>query len=630
MSKIMPANKRAAQADGPSGPHYRVAPQDLNAHQFRVELDLADPAPAGQEFWLPVWIPGSYLVREFSRHVLQVQAWCGGKPVEVDKIAKNRWRVAPCSGPLRLRYAVYAYDLSVRTAYLDDARGFFNASSLLLAATGREHLPHTVEITPPPGRPKAECVGASITAPAWMLATTLPALDCADSGFGIRRAADYATLIDHPVEMGALLRLDFTAGGARHAMVIAHGDTLAGAVDVKRLARDLKRVCAAQIALFEPRSKRAPFRDYLFLVAPTADGYGGLEHADSTALMCSRSSLPHPRMGEADSAYRDFLGLCSHEYFHAWNVRRIKPQAFTPYDLQRENSTRLLWLFEGFTSYYDDLMLLRAGLLTAQQYLDGLARTIGAVQRTPGRAVQSLAEASTDAWTKYYRPDENTPNATVSYYQLGALLALSIDLRLRLEGTATLDDVMRLLWSRYGRDDAPLRAQGLAEDAMPALLKEVSGLDWRDYFRRHVEGMQDLPLRAQLAQLGVEWKAQDDSAPDALGLTVQEQPGGWLAVQRVRNGGWAQQAGLAAGDVLVALNGERARKPVIERAHALARKGDLWRVHSLRQDLLRESESAWFALPSGRVQLRLAQKPKAAQKLRQQAWLAGADLKPSN
>ncbi|CDW92775.1 putative Peptidase M61, glycyl monoaminopeptidase [Thiomonas sp. CB2] len=601
-----------------TGPSYRVSVADALAHQFLVELDLSHPEPAGQEFWLPVWIPGSYLVREFARHILQLQAWCGDKPIALHKIAKNRWRAAPCNGPLRLRYSVYAFDLSVRTAYLDTQRGFFNASSLLLAAAGREQQPHTVTLACPD------------FASHWTVATTLPAVQCDANGFGSRRAANYDALIDHPVEMGELLRLEFSAGGAPHAMVIALGNRLHDTVDTRRLARDLKRICSAQIALFEPRSKRAPFAEYLFMVAPTAEGYGGLEHADSTALMCARRSLPHPRLQDTDSAhsahndYRDFLGLCSHEYFHAWNVKRIKPQAFTPYDLQAENPTTLLWLFEGFTAYYDDLMVLRAELITPQQYLDGLARTLGAVLRTPGRQVQSVAEASFDAWTKYYRPDENTANATVSYYQLGALVALSIDLRLRRESAATLDDVMRLLWTRYGRADAPLRAEGVAEDALPALLKEVSGLDWRAFFRRHVHGTELPPVKTQFADFGIQWASQEDTPLDALGLAAQEQAGGWLTVQRVRNGGWAERAGLAAGDLLLMLDGERARKAVIERRHAQARAGDVWRLTWLRQDLEQHSETPWFALPDSRVQLRLADKPRPAQRQRLSAWMGTA------
>lgn len=607
----MPKTPRRQAA--PAELRYAVHVDDVSAHLFRVDLDVALPAPEGQEFWMPVWIPGSYLVREFSRHVVRLEAWCGDKPVALDKTAKNRWRAAACAGPLRLRYWVFAADLSVRAAYLDDDRAFFNASSLLLAVAGQEALPHEVDLPHPPGRTD------------WTVATTLPAVDCDAGGFGRYRAADYAALLDHPVEMGAQITVNFRAGGVAHRMAIANARALDGQVDTARLARDLKRICDAQVAMFEPQRKRAPFGRYLFQVAPTADGYGGLEHADSTALMCARGSLPHPRMQEADAAYREFLGLCSHEYFHAWNVKRIKPAAFTPYDLERENVTGLLWVFEGFTSYYDDLMLLRAGLVTPQQYLEMLGRTISAVRRTPGRQVQSLTEASQDAWIKYYRPDANTPNATVSYYQLGALLALSIDLRLRQHGTATLDDVMRLLWRRYGRDDAPMRAQGVAEDAMPALLREVSGLDWRGYFARHVRGTEELPLRRQLAAFGVRWAEEPGAAFDALGLVVQEQPGGWLAVQRVRTGGWAQRAGLMAGDTLLTINGERARRATVERLHALAANGDVWQVQSLRQDLLRQASLPWEEpVPVVvRLELETGGRMPAVRKRLQSAWMSG-------
>ncbi len=597
----------------PAAVHYTVHVDDAHAHRFRVEMEVAQPRGEGQEFWLPVWIPGSYLVREFSRHVLRLQAFCGDAPLPLRKVDKNRWRAARCAGPLRLRYWVYAADLSVRAAYLDVERAFFNASSLLLAAAGLESQPHAVHIPQPPDRPR------------WTVATTLPAADCDARGFGLRVAENYDRLLDHPVEIGELLTVDFRAGGVPHRMAIAGAAQLAGQVGLQRLARDLQKVCQAQAELFEPKTRRAPFDQYLFLVAPTAEGYGGLEHADCTALMCSRTHLPAPGMGEADSAYREFLGLCSHEYFHAWNVKRIKPAAFTPYDLQRENFTTLLWLFEGFTSYYDDLMLCRAGLISPQQYLDSVAQTLSAVRRTPGRQVQSLAEASFDAWIKYYRPDENTANATVSYYQLGALLALSIDLRLRQQGATSLDAVMRRLWQTYGRADAPLRGQGLAEDALPALLREISGLDWRGFFARHVHGTQELPLRRQLAAMGVRWHDEDPAPLDALGLAVQEQAGGWLAVQRVRNGSFAERAGLMAGDVLVAVNGERARRASVERQHRRARAGQAWTLHYLRQDLLRSTTCEWQPAPPLSVRLDIepgAREPAARRRLRQQ-WLQG-------
>ena len=606
-SSALPASTPDAQ--GRQGPHYTVGMDDALAHRFSIELDLASPAPQGQEFWLPVWIPGSYLVREFSRHVLAVEAACAGKPVALRKVAKNRWRAAPCKGPLRLRWTVYAHDASVRTAFLDASRGFFNPSSLLLAVDGQEQAAHTLRILPPAEQP------------AWTVATTLPGVDVDARGFGLYRADSYDRLIDHPVEVGRLLRLPFRAHGVPHEMVIAHADRLEGQVDTRRLAADLKRICEAEMALFEPQRPRAPFKRYAFLVAPTSNGYGGLEHADSTALICAEADLPHPADGKTRSAgYRQFLGLCSHEYFHAWNVKRIRPQALTPYDLERENMTSLLWLFEGFTSYYDDLILRRAGLLEPQQYLDLLTRAINAVQATPGRHVQSLADASFDAWIKFYRPDENTPNATVSYYALGGLFALALDLTLRMRSNATLDDVMRLLWRRYGRDDAPLRDQGLAEDALPALVREVSGLDLRGFFARHVDGTAELPLQRLLAAIGVRWSHGKADVLTGLGLRLDDAQG-WPKVRQVLAGSWSQQAGLSPGDLLLAVNGERTSPEHLKRLHARARMGDLWRVHAMRDARLVQLQAPLPTLPQGPVQLALADKPPARALRWRKAWL---------
>ncbi|MHB1690479.1 MAG: M61 family metallopeptidase [Thiomonas sp.] len=617
-AKILASRPRSAVARATAnaaaeGPHYSVRMDDMRAHLFAVELRLATPDPQGQEFWLPVWIPGSYLVREFARHVLRVEARCQGKPVALRKVAKNRWRAAPCRGPLQLSWTVYARDASVRTAWLDATRAFFNPSSLLLAAAGWEAKPHALHILPPASQPD------------WSVATTLPAAQVDARGFGLYQASDYDRLIDHPVEMGRLLRLQFRAHGTPHEMVIAHADRLRGEVDTKRLRADLKSICETEIALFEPERPRAPFKRYAFLLAPTASGYGGLEHADCTALICAESDLPHPRDGaERSAGYRQFLGLCSHEYFHAWNVKRIRPQALTPYDLERENTTGLLWLFEGFTSYYDDLILRRAGLIEPQQYLDLLARAINAVQATPGRQVQSLADASFDAWIKFYRPDENTANATVSYYTLGGLFALALDLTLRSRSQTTLDDVMRLLWQRYGRDDASLHGQGVPEDALPALVREVSGLDLRGLFARHVHGRDELPLKRLLASVGVRWSQGKPDALSSLGLRLDDAQG-WPQVRQVLAGGWAEQAGLAPGDILLAINGQRASPEQLKRLHARGRAGDAWQAHVMRDARLMQLQ-AMLPAPGpapapGPVALSVAPAAAAGAALRRKRWL---------
>ncbi len=600
---------RATASAAAQGPCYSVRMDDRHAHLFAVELQLAAPDPRGQEFWLPVWIPGSYLVREFARQVLRVEARCQGKPVALRKVAKNRWRAAPCQGPLQVNWVVYARDASVRTAWLDASRAFFNPSSLLLAAAGWEAKPHLLHILPP------------LSQPDWSVATTLTALRVDARGFGLYQASDYDRLIDHPVEMGHLLRLQFRVHGTPHEMVIAHADRLRSEVDAKRFTLDLKRLCETEIALFEPERPRAPFKRYAFLLAPTAHGYGGLEHADCTALICAESDLPHPRDGaERSAGYGQLLGLCSHEYFHAWNVKRIRPQALTPYDLERENTTGLLWLFEGFTSYYDDLILRRAGLIEPQQYLDLLARAINAVQATPGRQVQSLAEASFDAWIKFYRPDENTANATVSYYTQGGLFALALDLTLRSRSASTLDDVMRLLWQRYGRDGAPLQAQGVPEDAMPALVREVSGLDLRGLFARHVHGCDTLPLKRLLASAGVRWSRGKPDALSSLGLRLDDAQG-WPQVRQVLARGWAEQAGLAPGDILLAINGQRASPDQLKRLHARAGAGDVWQAHAMRDARLVQLQAVLPASAPGPVALSLAPDASAAAARQRKRWL---------
>jgi predicted metalloprotease with PDZ domain len=247
---------------------------------------------------------------------------------------------------------------------------------------------------------------------------------------------------------------------------------------------------------------------YVFLTMAVGDGYGGLEHRASTALICARADLPTtaaPKTAEPSEGYLKFLGLCSHEYFHTWNVKRIKPAVFAPYDLQVENYTPLLWLFEGFTSYYDDLMLVRSGIISEATYFKLLGKTVGSVLRGSGRTKQSVADSSFDAWSKYYRQDENAPNAIISYYTKGSLVGLAFDLTIRAKtgGARSLDDVMLALWERYGRDFYAGGARGVTEQEVEALFDEVSGLRLKSIFERYVRGTDDIPLAKLYAPFGV-------------------------------------------------------------------------------------------------------------------------------
>jgi predicted metalloprotease with PDZ domain len=588
---------------------YSIIPKHPAAHVFEVTLTVTDPDPQGQQFMLPVWIPGSYLVREFARNIVTLRATNqAGRKVAVVKLNKNTWRAAAVDGPLTLTYEVYAWDLSVRAAHLDESVGFFNGTSVFLAVAGREQEPCEVEIRRPEGNAYR----------GWRVATALrEARGTRRYAFGLYVAQDYDELIDHPVTVGEFELARFDAHRVPHDVVIAGK---VQALDMPRLCADLKRICEAQIALFEPRTKRAPMDRYVFMTLAVGDGYGGLEHRASTALICKRDDLPAKGKPQTTDGYRSYLGLCSHEYFHTWNVKRIKPAAFAPYDLTQENYTPLLWLFEGFTSYYESLMLVRAGLISQDEYLAQLGKTIGSVLRGAGRLRQTVAESSFDAWIKYYRQDENAGNAIVSYYTKGSLIALAFDLSIRAQTRhrKSLDDVMRLLWQRYGRDFYTGRPTGVEAADIPALFAEASGADLSRLFRDAVNGTRDLPLDALLAPFGVELAAADTNGRPSLG--ARWRTGSDCTLASVYDGGAAQKAGLSAGDVLVAIDGLRVPGSGPDALLARYRPGDVVQVHAFRRDELRAVRLKLDAPEVAHYTLTARPSPASAKRARD-AWL---------
>ncbi|EGF32332.1 protease, putative [Oxalobacteraceae bacterium IMCC9480] len=587
--------------------HYTIVARDLAAHLFEVTLTIARPDPAGQLLSLPAWIPGSYMIREFARNIVQIRATSGGKKVVLRKCDKHSWQAAGCSGALVVSYEVYAWDLSVRAAHLDQTHGFFNGTSVFLQVAGQETVPHVVDIVKPD----------DVACKHWRVATALPELDAARLGFGTYVAANYDELIDHPVELGTFVLATFVAHGVPHDIVITGN---VPNLDMARLQTDLTRICEAQIALFEPESKRAPMARYLFMTLAVGDGYGGLEHRASTALICKRADLPVLSQPELSDGYRTFLGLCSHEYFHTWNVKRIKPAAFAPYALASESYTSLLWLFEGFTSYYDDLMLVRSGVIDDAAYFTLLGKTINSVLRGSGRSKQSVAESSFDAWIKYYRQDENAPNAIVSYYTKGSLVALTLDLTIRAEtaGKKSLDDVMRLLWQRYGRDFFE-SGRGVTEAEVEALIDEATGLKLKRLLDRAVRGTSDLPLADVLAPFGVMFAAKKASGVVTLGARTARD-GNDCKLASVYEKGVAHRAGMSAGDILVAIDGLRVNATNLADLLRRYRAGDKVEVHAFRRDELM-TFSVKLALDDAPASsLSLLDKPAAALKLRR-AWL---------
>ena len=502
--------------------HYRIEAADPHARLFTVTLTVAHPQEQ-QELSLPVWIPGSYLVREFSKNLQRLSAQ-QGRRVPLLQLDKHRWR-ATCrtDRPLVLTYEVCAYDSSVRTAWLDASRGFFNGTSVCLRVHGQEDAPHALEV-------------ASTAATAhWSVATGLTPQSIDKRGFGVYAASHYDELVDCPVEMGTFWSGQFTACGVAHRFVVAGA---APSFDGKRLLADTQKICETAIRFWHGKGK-PPIKNYLFMLNAVHDGYGGLEHRNSTALICGRRDLPRTGEARASDGYTTLLGLISHEYFHTWNVKRLRPAEFSRYDYSQENYTELLWFFEGFTSYYDDLLLRRAGLIDDATYLKLLGKATNQVLQTPGRSVQTVAQASFDAWVKYYRQDENTPNATVSYYTKGSLVALCLDLTLRREGKTTLDDVMRALWKRCAggpMTEADLRAE----------LASLAGRSFDNELDQWVHSTAELPLAELLAAHGVALKPEQPQLAQRLGLRVTENHS--VQLKTVLRGGPAEKAGMAAGD----------------------------------------------------------------------------------
>jgi len=596
---------------------YRIIPADPDAHLFRVALHIAKPEPNGQRLALPAWIPGSYMIREFARHVVTLSAHRQGKPVPCQKVDKHTWQLTASDGPVEVDYLVYAYDQSVRTAYLDAHRVFFNPSSLCLRVVGQEHQACTLLLEPP----------AIPDATTWKVATTLPEADAERYGFGSYLAPDYDALIDHPIEMGPMTVGAFNVAGARHEVAISGCSD----VDVARLTRDLKPICATHAALFEPTSGRAPFGRYLFLTHAVDEGYGGLEHRSSTALLCRRHDLPWRAMPHAHPGYLSFLGLASHEYLHAWLVKRIKPAAFVSYDLDRENYTSQLWVFEGFTSYYDELTLARAGVIDAATYLQSLGHTISRVWATPGRHYQSVADSSFDAWIKYYRQDENSPNSSVSYYAKGSLIALALDLSIRsqTEGRTSLDDVLRLMWTRFGRDfytrsGAPGPRQiGIPEGAFPELMREATGVTLSPTMKRWITGTVDLPLAKLFKPFGITLTLSAEERTPSLGLRTAQQ-GAPLAITHAYSGGAAQRAGLAAGDQLVAFDGFKVDATNLKALLSRKQAGDTVQIHAFRRDVLLHREITLDPPSPTHARLSLSGRPSPLQR----GWL-GAATRPA-
>lgn len=534
--------------------HYQIEFDDYRQHLIHVTLRfVADPT---QVLSLPTWIPGSYLIREFSKHIESVRAYDEeGRLLEIQKFEKNKWRLFNTDHELiTVEYDVYAYDLSVRGAYVDQTRLYVNPACACLGLEGQEDKAVEVELFLPDELKH------------FQLATGMASKSLVKGRFTLK-AKNYAELIDAPFELAEQTRFGFEANGIPHEFVVSGKH----AMNAARMQQDIEKICATEISMFGS----APFSNYTFMTMATANSYGGLEHPNSTSLISPREDLPKANEPEEPSEdYQRFLGLCSHEYFHSWLVKFIRPENFVNYDLNKEGYTSLLWIFEGFTSYYDDLILLRSGVISQASYIKLLKTQIDRYLQNPGRFVQSVSESSFDAWVKFYRQDENSNNAGTSYYNKGCLVALCLDLGLRLRGSS-LDVLMRKLY-----ENAQKGIQ-VHERTIVELCNELTGDNWIEQINHLINTTDELPLDQLFPEFGLSYSLKNDKSLP-LGLKLVDKPEGVL-VQSARRDGAAAQAGLSAHDVIIAIDGLKATVKLVEK---YAKQEGSYSILAFRRDEL--------------------------------------------
>lgn len=507
---------------------YELSTPDPNSHYFQVEMEFSGFKEKQLRLKLPVWAPGSYMVREFSKHLNLLKAKDeNGKPLKVKKLDKNTWCIdVDKAKTVKINYEVYAYDLTVRTSYLDHIHGYVNGTSVFMYIDGYKHL------------------GGNLTVvPHHTFSDVSTSLKQAAEGFtsdGAHRFrfADYDQLVDCPIEIGNHEKFDFFAAGIKHRVVMV-GE---GNYDVERLKLDMAKIVNVTTVVFGNN----PNEDYLFIIHNTENGGGGLEHMNSTTLNVRRFSY-------TGSGYLGFLSLVAHEYFHLWNVKRLRPIELGPFDYDKENYTSLLWVMEGFTSYYDELLLRRAGFYAKDQYLKILFNTINSVENQPGNKVQPVAHSSFDAWIKLYHPNENSYNTTISYYSKGQLIGAVIDAMIiaSSDGKKSLDDFMRLLYDKYYEK----AKRGFKEEEFKKDLESFIGKNLDGFFEDYIHGTLPLDYVTAFESIGVQ-VVKTESLEPFFGTSLSES-NGKLTVRRVQTGSAAEKAGISANDEIIAINGFR-------------------------------------------------------------------------
>lgn len=610
--RTSPNDKRAPQIS------YTVSMPQPNSHLLEVEMTMRSsaanrPLAADTKLLMPVWTPGSYLIREYARHVQDFEVTdatneaAQGRLLQWRKINKNTWSITTAGArAIKVNYRVYANELTVRTNELNDRHAFWNNAATLMYPENQLAAASTLTVKPPPTWKIA--TGLPLAEPSAQVAGGLNALQPgAPQTF---RAANFDVLYDSPFLVSDFKYFEFDTRGKRHRFVL-DGE---GNYEIEKLQRDVPKIVEEAAKIFGG----LPYDNYTFLLM-AAQGGGGLEHLNSTALIARRFAFQTP------AQYRGFLSLVAHEYFHLWNVKRIRPDALGPFNYTAENYTRLLWVAEGITSYYEDMLPIRAGLLTDKDYLEQLGNSIRALQNTPGRLEMSAEEASFDAWIKYYRQDENSLNSQVSYYDKGALLGLLLDLeiRRRTQSRASLDNVMQRLYN-----DFSLKNRNYTPEDFQKVAEQVAGGSLEDFFAKYVRGREELPFDEMLAAVGLTLKAQPEANAPAkayFGANLT-QTGETLTVRNVLAGSPAYVQGVYANDQILALNNFRVNQQSFNDRLAERKPGDEITLTVFRGDELRNLQVKLGTDPNGTYRITSVANPSDEQRRLYQSWL-GAELK---
>ncbi|KZL51394.1 peptidase M61 [Nodularia spumigena CENA596] len=502
--------------------HYLVAMPQPETHLFEVTLQLINHSSKILDLKMPVWTPGSYLVREYAKNLQYFAAFAGDKPLPWRKISKNHWQVNTSGvSELTVRYRMFANELSVRTNHLDSTHGYFNGAALFFRLPGWESLPIQITVVPP--------------RPDWRVTTSLRAVGGQAYTF---LADDFDTLVDSPVEIGNHKSYYFEVLGKPHELAV-WGE---GNLQSQQAIADIQKVIQVEAQMFGG----LPYERYIFLLHLFAQAYGGLEHKNCCSLIYQRFGF------RSQEKYERFVQLVAHEFFHLWNVKRIRPKGLEVFDYEQENYTHSLWFCEGTTSYYDLLIPLRAGIYDAKSYLSHLSKEITRFLTTPGRKVQPLAESSFDAWIKLYRPDANSNNCQMSYYLKGEMVSLLLDLLIRARhgNQRSLDDVMRQMWRKFGQPEI-----GYTPEQLQEVIESVAGVDLADFFESYINSTDELPFNHYLEPFGLHLVAEREEEP-YLGIKAKTENAREV-IKFVEVGSPAQVAGIDAGDELLAIEGIR-------------------------------------------------------------------------